>query len=164
MPSPFNHIDTISQRRLQQLGQQLRAIRKERRISAVSAALAAGMSRITWHRIERGEPSVSVGAYFNALTALGLDLAVADANANAPVSPAPGPGPGWIPARIPLADYPQLNSLAWQVHGTESLSPVEAFAIYERNARHLDDAALQDRERDLMAALRQAFGDGVAGV
>jgi hypothetical protein len=49
---------------------------------------------------------------------------------------------GWIPARIHLADYPQLKQLAWQVHGTDELTPAEALSIYERNWRHVDMQSL----------------------
>lgn len=34
------------------------------------------MSRVTLHRIERGEPSVTMGAYLNALAVLGLDFEI----------------------------------------------------------------------------------------
>jgi len=63
----------------------------------------------------------------------------------------------WLPVRIALADYPQLRSLAWQVHGTDTLTPAEAFDIYERNARHLDMQAMPAHERDLWRSLQQAF-------
>ena len=48
--------------RLQALGERIRAQRKQHRLSAATAAEAAGMSRVTLHRIERGEPSVTMGA------------------------------------------------------------------------------------------------------
>jgi len=35
--------------------------RKALRVSATVAAEAAGMSRVTLHRIEKGEPSVTMG-------------------------------------------------------------------------------------------------------
>ena len=38
------------------------------------AAEAAGMSRITWYRIEKGEPAVTMGAWMNAVTVVGLAL------------------------------------------------------------------------------------------
>jgi hypothetical protein len=60
--------------------------------------------------------------------------------------------------RITLADYPHLKALAWQVHGTDHLTPVEAFDIYERNARHLDLQTLTEQEQSLWEALQQAFG------
>ena len=63
----------------------------------------------------------------------------------------------WIPARIPLADYPQLKQLAWQIHGTEYLTPSEALSIYERNWRHLDLVAMEDREKNLIEGLQTAF-------
>jgi hypothetical protein len=71
---------------------------------------------------------------------------------------------GWWPVRIALADYPQLKSLAWQVHGTDHLTPVEAFDIYERNARHLDSTNLTEQEQTLWQALQQAFGKRAAHV
>jgi hypothetical protein len=64
----------------------------------------------------------------------------------------------WIPVRIRLADYPQLNALAWQVHGTDAPSPTEALGIYERNARHLDAAAMQPEEQAFLQALRVGLG------
>jgi hypothetical protein len=65
---------------------------------------------------------------------------------------------GWIPARVALADYPQLKQLSWQVHGTDTLTPAEALSIYERNWRHMDVAALTPREMHLIDALRLALG------
>ena len=139
------------------LGQKIRVQRKALGISAVTAAQAAGMSRVTWHRIEKGEPSVTMGAYLNAAAALGLGFDV--------TMPSKAPEPqagmkGWIPARIRLTDYPQLKQLAWQVQGNAELTPAETFSIYERNARHLDTAALDAHEQDLIDALRLALGGG----
>jgi transcriptional regulator with XRE-family HTH domain len=142
---------------LQALGAQLRTQRKALRLSATVAAEAAGVSRVTLHRIEKGEPSVTMGAWCNALAALGLALqAQGAANGRAGVAQQPG-RPGWIPAQVVLADYPQLRALAWQVHGTDALTPVEALDIYERNARHLDLQAMSADEQALLHALRLAF-------
>lgn len=78
MPAQLAHIDSAAQARLHQLGEQVRLQRKALRISATAAAEAAGMSRVTWHRIEKGEPSVTMGAYMNAMVALGLELRLCD--------------------------------------------------------------------------------------
>jgi hypothetical protein len=43
------------------------------------------------------------------------------------------------------------------VHGTDALTPAEALDIYERNARHMDTAALSAPEQALLTALRVAF-------
>ncbi len=56
-----------------------------------------------------------------------------------------------------LSDYPQLKQLAWQVHGVDELTPTEALSIYERNWRHIDVAALQPHEQQLVDALRLAL-------
>jgi len=144
------------------LGARIRARRKALKVSATALAEAAGMSRVSVHRIERGEPSVTMGAYLNVLAALGMSLAATNEDNNKPADKGADDMAGWLPARVRLADYPQLKQLAWQVQGVDELTPREALGIYERNARHLDDAALLPRERNLIAALRQAFGEADA--
>ena len=152
---------------LQTLGEQLRARRKALRVSSTAAAEAAGMSRVTLHRIEKGEPSVAGGAWANAMAALGMSLVALnaeDARASVAGRTSPADLTEWIPVRVRLADYPQLKALAWQVHGTDTLSPLEALGIYERNARHLDTAAMSPAERALLQALRVGLGGGAAVV
>jgi len=80
MPARTPLVARTATEKLNVLGQQIRAHRKAHRISATSAAEAARMSRVTWHRIEKGEPSVTMGAYLNAMTALGLDFGYAVAS------------------------------------------------------------------------------------
>ena len=159
MPAKLPFIAGDSVDILLALGQQIRAYRKALRISAAAASEAAGMSRVTLHRIENGEAAVTMGAYLNALTALNLKLGSA--------VPAELVEPQhtvdreeWIPARIRLNDYPQLKTLAWQVHGTETLTPTEVWDIYERNWRHLDLQSLALHERQLINALCLAFANG----
>ena len=62
--------------RLGALGKRIREHRKMLRVSATTAAQAAGISRVTLHRIETGEASVTIGAYMNVLAALGLEFAI----------------------------------------------------------------------------------------
>ena len=45
--------------KLAAIGRRIRAHRKQLGINGTTAAEAAGMSRVTLHRIERGEPSVT---------------------------------------------------------------------------------------------------------
>ena len=140
---PLAHLHT--------LGGEIRARRKMLGVNATTTAESAGISRVTLHRIEKGEPSVTMGAYMNVMAALGLSL--------------PGQGitedtekQDVIPTRIKLDDYPQLRQLAWQVHGTELLTPLETRDIYERNWRHLDQSQLEDKERQLINALQTGLG------
>lgn len=157
MPTKLSIISIGAAGHLIALGQQIRAHRKALRISATTAAEAAGMSRVTLHRIEKGEPAVTMGAYMNAMAALGLNLGPVTSAEPFKVHPTEQ-REGWIPARIPLAEYPQLRQLAWQVQGTETLSPKEAWDIYQHNWRHLDEQSLTENEDQLIAALRMAFG------
>ena len=161
MPQKSPPITEDNAAKLRTLGASLAEKRKALRVSATVAAEAAGMSRVTLHRIEKGEPSVTMGAWSNAIAALGLQLNLQD---HAAAQPASTDRTGWWPVRIALADYPQLKSLAWQVHGTDHLTPVEAFDIYERNARHMDMPSMDPQEQALWQALQQAFGKRAAHV
>lgn len=158
MPSnpPTSTDEVLAQ--LQALGVCLRTHRKSLRVTAIAAAEAAGLSRVTLHRIEHGEPSVTMGAYLNVIAALGLALPLPEKPAKASTS-TQAHQPGWVPARVVLKDYPQLAQLAWQVQGLDALTPQEAWDIYQRNDRHLEPAKLSQAERELMDALRQAYGD-----
>ncbi|APW43595.1 helix-turn-helix domain-containing protein [Rhodoferax saidenbachensis] len=156
MSSNSPAINETGTAQLQALGAQIRSQRKALRLSATVTAEAAGLSRVTLHRIEKGEPSVTMGAWCGVMAALGMALqAHSGAQANT-AGQAPDRA-GWIPARVALADYPQLRALAWQVHGTDTLTPIEALDIYERNARHLDLQAMSVDEQALLQALRLAL-------
>ncbi|MET0333469.1 MAG: helix-turn-helix domain-containing protein [Rhizobacter sp.] len=139
------------------LGQGIRAQRKALGVSAQAAAQAAGMSRVTWHRIESGEPSVTMGAYLNALGAIGLEIRLGGPADDAIAAPAVELR---VPARILLTDYPALKSLAWHVQGVAELTPAEALGLYERNWRHLDHDQLAPHERALIEALVREHGEG----
>lgn len=163
MPAPTPAIAKTAATKLIELGKQIRAHRKQLRINATVAAEAAGMSRVTLYRIEKGEPSVTMGAYCNAMMALNMDFGILT-----PSKPAANEidvdHQGWIPARIHLSDYPQLKQLAWQVHGTDELTPLEALSIYERNWRHVDVQALEPHEMQLVDALRAGLGESIKDV
>lgn len=159
MPKPF--LSDIVVARLQDLGARIRARRKSLGVNATAAAESAGMSRVTLHRIEKGEPSVAMGAWANLVAALGMDWQIQDRPA---AEQAPVDRSAWVPVRVELAQYPQLRALAWQVHGADALSPEEAFGIYERNARHLDMEAMPAHEHELWQALQAAFSRGSVGV
>ena len=165
MPARPNHITPATENKLAALGQQIRAYRKGLKLSATTAAQAAGMSRITLHRIEAGEPAVTMGAYFNAMTALGIHFGMVPIELPEHAEPVRADDRrGWIPARINLADYPQLKQLAWQVHGTDELTPTEALGIYERNWRHLDESLLTKQEKELIEALNAGLGERYAKI
>ncbi|RZJ10197.1 MAG: XRE family transcriptional regulator [Acidovorax sp.] len=163
MPSPTPAIAEQTASQLKALGEQLRAHRKTLHLNATVTSEAAGISRVTLHRIEKGEPSVTMGAWCNAMAALGLEPAFGNRADEAHHATNPSAPAGWIPARVVLADYPQLRALAWQVHGTDALTPAEALDIYERNARHLDQSAMADNEKALLEALRIAFASRAPG-
>jgi len=54
------------------LGEDIAVARKKRRISTVSMAERAFISRGTLYKLERGDPSVSMGIYATVLAILGL--------------------------------------------------------------------------------------------
>ena len=156
MPAPAPHLAEAPAADLVDLGARLRARRKRLRVSATTAAEAAGMSRSTWHRVERGEPSVTIGAWLGACAALGLELQLVERRAPR----ARSPNARALPRAIRLADYPELRRLAWQLKGVRALPPQEALQLYERNWRHVDQAALVPLERELLGQLAARFRNG----
>lgn len=138
---------------LARLGARLRAARKMQKVSAVAAAEAAGISRVTLHRIERGEPSVAMGAWMAVAAALGLAIDLASRET-------PGSRIDPLPETISLDEYPQLRRLAWQLPGVAELTPQEALDLYERNWRHVEVASLSPKEIGLINALSRALGGG----
>ncbi len=63
---------------LVKLGKDIVVARKKRRISTVSMAQRAFISRSTLTKIEKGDPTVSIGAYMSVLAILGLAKGVGD--------------------------------------------------------------------------------------
>lgn len=57
---------------LAKLGEDITVARKKRRISTVSMAERAFISRGTLYKVEKGDPSVSMGIYATVLSILGL--------------------------------------------------------------------------------------------
>jgi len=150
--------DAVSQ--LAEIGQLIRQHRKSFKITANAAAETAGISRVTLHRIEKGEPTVSMGAYLNVMSALDLNLhlsAKGDVEFEASRNRV-----GQLPVRISLADYPQLKELAWHLQGVDELTLIEAHSIYERNKRFLDIENLSDSEQALIELLGVAFEGAVS--
>jgi len=159
MPTDHSWAASTRDTQVLRLGEALRARRKALGISMAAAAETARISRVTWHRLERGEATVALGSLLAAAEVLGLELALeAPATPHAAAAAAPSLE-AWLPRSIRLQDYPGLQRLAWHVHdGLEALTPREALGLYERNGRHLDQAELSAHEQALIRALRRTFG------
>jgi len=159
MPARPKHLSQATIDQLIALGQAIRTKRKALKISATTLAQAAGMSRITVHRIEAGEPAVTMGAYCNAMMALGMHIGITPKQTLETTAAHRSDNPlSQSAAYIRLTDYPQLKQLAWHVHGTNTLTPTEALGIYERNWRHLDESLLTQHEKELIESLRLELG------
>ena len=60
------------QKIMEQVGENIKLARKRRKLTAVQVAERADINRTTLYQVEKGSPSVSMGAYFNVLRTLGL--------------------------------------------------------------------------------------------
>jgi transcriptional regulator with XRE-family HTH domain len=52
------------------LGQNLKLARKRRKLTSGQVAERAGINRTTLYKVEKGDPSVAIGTYFNVLKVL----------------------------------------------------------------------------------------------
>lgn len=57
---------------LEEMGENIKLARKRRKLTAIQVAERAGIARSTLYFVEKGDASVSMGAYFNVLRVLGL--------------------------------------------------------------------------------------------
>lgn len=57
---------------IEQVGENIRLARKRRKLTMIQVAERASIDRSTLYLIEKGNPRVSMGAYFNVLRVLGL--------------------------------------------------------------------------------------------
>jgi transcriptional regulator with XRE-family HTH domain len=55
------------------IGENIKLARKRRKLTAEQVAERAGIHRATLHRVEKGDPSVAIGIYFNVLKVLNLE-------------------------------------------------------------------------------------------
>jgi len=61
---------------------------------------------------------------------------------------------------IRLSQYPQLKLLAWSYQGLDEIEEVEALALYERGWPYVDQDAMSQDEKELLARLVQTYGNG----
>lgn len=82
MPKPSTTLYPSSIKALKALGQRIKDARLRRHFSAETVAARSGMTRQTLSKIESGNPSVTMGNYFQVLVVLGLDKDMADVAAD----------------------------------------------------------------------------------
>lgn len=70
--SKKTHLPIPVQKGLRKLGKDISSARRRRRIGMELMSERAGFSRITLSKIEKGDPSVSMGSYASALFVLGM--------------------------------------------------------------------------------------------
>jgi hypothetical protein len=66
-----------------------------------------------------------------------------------------------IPPVVVPADFGELRMLVWNQDPHRPLPAQDAFAIYERNWRHVDVNRMTQDEAELVRSLADAFGHGV---
>ena len=156
---------------LARIGQQIRQRRKAMKVSTQVASDSAGLSRMTWYRLERGENTVTLSGLLSALSVLGLSLHVSHANGVAqgqalsksfgPDRPEAEPSLSdptvHVPVHVDLGLYPQLQALSWHLPNVTQLTAREALSVYQRHRRHLQPEALTEHEKRLISGLEQIF-------
>jgi DNA-binding XRE family transcriptional regulator len=150
----LNYKEFLQQEFLASLGQRILLQRKKLKVAAESVALAAAISRITLHRIEKGEPGVSMGAYMSVIIALGLCLSIQEG----------APKLNDLEkdnhlSEIAIKDYPQLKLISWQLKDDAILNAVEAKNLYERNQKYIRFNEMTEQEKKLINQLGVVFDD-----
>lgn len=63
-----------------------------------------------------------------------------------------------------IGDFPQLRLIAWNRNPDDAITGEEAFDLYERNWRFVDENAMQPRERAMLDRLTRKYGNGILHV
>jgi transcriptional regulator with XRE-family HTH domain len=72
MKSKKKIVSPKHQKILDRMGENIKLARKRRKLTTVQVSERADINRTTLYQIEKGNPKVSIGAYFNVLRVLGL--------------------------------------------------------------------------------------------
>jgi transcriptional regulator with XRE-family HTH domain len=173
MPAKPSPLPDAHEKLLGELGERLRYARLRRKLTARAVAEAAGITRVTLHRAEHGGPAITAGTLIKVMGVLDLAsdfaLLARDDRAGRLMQDAQLPRRRIVartarrpPPRIRIDRYPQLQSIAWHLGpAATDLAPEEAFALYERNWRHVDPAAMGPKEAALLKELTATIGKGV---
>jgi transcriptional regulator with XRE-family HTH domain len=163
MPAKVSLLTDSLQNVWAQLSDRVREARLRRNMTAEQLAREAGITRVTLHRLEQGDPSVTVATFLKVLDSLRLtqDLASVAGDADRRTDGERLP-PRRLPTRIRIDDYPQLRQIAWHLRDSgATVTPREALELYERNWRHVDQDLVQPKERSLIKKLVDTVGKGV---
>ena len=57
---------------LEKMGENIKLARRRRKLTSIQVAERAGIARSTLYLVEKGDPGVAIGAYFNVLRILSL--------------------------------------------------------------------------------------------
>ena len=173
MPAKPASLTKAQEQLLMELGERLRNARLRRKLTASAVAASARVSRVTVHRAERGEPAIASGTLIRIMGVLDLAgnfalLARDDKMGRLLQDSQLRPRRTLASAatrplqRIRVDRYPQLQQIAWHLGpSTTDLGPDEAFALYERNWRHVDRAAMCAKETALLKRLTATVGKGI---
>lgn len=63
-----------------------------------------------------------------------------------------------------IGDLPQLRLIAWNRNPDDAITGEEAFDLYERNWRFVDENAMLPRERAVLDRLMREYGHGILHV
>jgi len=73
----YEILPTPVRRSLRKLGRDIRVARKKRRLTVAMMMERVGVSKVTYLKVEKGDPRVGIGIYGTALMALGLGTPLA---------------------------------------------------------------------------------------
>lgn len=63
-----------------------------------------------------------------------------------------------------IGDFPQLRLIAWNRNPDDVITGEEAFDLYERNWRFVDESAMPPHERAVVDRLTREYGRGILHV
>lgn len=146
--------DDIAQ--LIEFGTLVKAFRREHGINQSILAETLGMDRRTLSKLEKGDPSISMGTAIRVWRSLGFSCELRSPTEQEAY--AQEFETNYLPMKIALADYPVLRRCSWQLQESDSISPRMAFRLYQDKKSDLDKSVMSRKEQNLIGSLEQVYG------
>lgn len=143
--------------KLIELGTVLKAFRREQGINQTLLAETLGMDRRTLSKLEKGDPSISMGTAIRVWRSLGFFCELRSPTEQEAY--AQELETSYLPMKIALADYPVLRRCSWQLQESDLISPRMAFRLYQDKKSDLDKSVMSRKEQNLIGCLEQVYGD-----
>ena len=156
MPKTIQDIGQSTIEFLNDIGCKVQQFRKSHNLTQAILAESLEVDRRTLAKLERGDPSISLGTAFHIFNNLGFSVTVNSTSEQE--AKAEAFDKHYLPIHIKLADYPVLKRCAWQLKAEDSVTPPVAYQLYQDKKSDFAKSNMSRKEQHLIGCLELVYG------